>query len=159
MEAFAHLLYTYPLKKKDGRFVQLQHYGFKCPALHEQQMASMTVVAQMVYEWINGGSICRVYELRTEDICLSEDPVKVPREDVYDNYVDMCKKLSKRVCSSQILWGEVKKHCEYTDGGVRTVNGIRKRLVIFPPLSQIKKQFGLTYPCIYFEEKDKTYMN
>jgi hypothetical protein len=167
LSAFAHFLYEYPLKKDGDHFVRLEHYGIKCPALHEQAMRSLTIPAQMVVGWIEGdpvwsedhkyserkGEIITNYEKTVESHYIhNNEEVWVPRKPVHTEYVRLYKEQKRgKPSSQQVFWTDLRKYIDIGNSVDRSRNGRRTRGLMFPSKRDMLKRFKEIVPDYDFD--------
>jgi hypothetical protein len=158
LSAFAYFLYTYPLKMDAGRFVRLEHYNAKCPALHEQTMRSLTVPAQMVVSWVEGACVWTEITYETidrfqktevikEHFLINDTHIWVPRERVYCEYSRLYKEQKRgKPMSEQNFWTELRKYIKLGQRSDKSIGGRRYRGVVFPSKQKILKTFMAVVP-------------
>lgn len=162
VSAFANYLYEYKLKKNGGRFVKLEHYGLKCPALHKAAMLSLTIPAQMVVSWIEGnpvwieemryteqeGEYRRTFKTEYEQWGIDIDRATwIPRKYVYEEYVRLYKEQKRgKPVGSQVFWTELRKYVNIGNARDQSVNGCRLRGLMFPSRRDMLVKFKHIVP-------------
>jgi hypothetical protein len=162
VSAFAHYLYELPLKKNGDRYVKLEHYGFKCPALHEQAMRSLTIPAQMVVSWIEGNPVWTeetryseqeeartVFKTEYEYGYLDVDQATwMPRDHVYSAYCRLFKEQKRgKPVSKQVFWCDLRQYVDVgSTGPERRVNGKTMRGLFFPSRRDMLIKFKQILP-------------
>lgn len=151
LTAFAHYLYTYPLRKDGNKFVKLEHYNIPCKALHEQQMMSLSIHAQMVALWLEGEHVwierndcggCNTppyTESTYHGLILSE--IWVPRSSIYSTYLRRHRGRQQPDQPTK-FWMTLKRYIDYKDGGKRD----DRRGVLLPCKNEVLRKFQQTVP-------------
>jgi hypothetical protein len=171
LSAFANYLYTLPLKQNYGKPVRLEHYNPVCPALYEQTIRSLTLPAQMVMNWIEGGRL-RKGEHRTSVLHAAGSSSRldieyhtfaisnrtwVSKNAVYSEYLRLCKEQHKsKPTSSQNFWMDLRKYVDLGMHKEKTVDGSRIRGIVFPSRQDMLKAFKRCVPDYDFDLSNVT---
>jgi hypothetical protein len=168
VSAFANYLYDYKLKKNGGRFVKLEHYDTKCPALHKATMLSLTIPAQMVVSWIEGNPVWteemkytvqegehrRVFKTKYTQWDIDIDRATwIPRKYVYEEYVRLYKEQKRgKPDNETAFWMDLRTYLEIPKKGPsRTIRERRMYGLRFPSRREMQTQFKRIVPDYNYE--------